>query len=104
MIGGFWALRLTQDASLKVTGCLNLSSELEWGRPNVGEGLQTLAQSGRRGLKTPTYKGWVCGYEAVGGQSRSCTAATEGNKKGGSPRAGGGPALDPESYLSVTRQ
>jgi hypothetical protein len=25
-------------------------------KPNVGEGLQTLAQNPRRGLKTPTYK------------------------------------------------
>ena len=57
MVGGFWALRLAQDPSLKVTECLSLSSELEWGRPNVGEGLQTVAQNSRRGLKTPTDKG-----------------------------------------------
>ena len=34
-------------------------------KPNVGEGLQTLAQNHRRGLKTPTYKvgGLPMGYQ-----------------------------------------
>jgi hypothetical protein len=43
-------VRFTPDPSLKVTECLSRFSKLEWGRPDVGEGLQTLAQNGRQGL------------------------------------------------------
>ena len=33
-----------------------MGDQVDAPRPNVGEGLQTLAQNHRRGLKTPTYK------------------------------------------------